>query len=131
MGLMKLESIGEIEFHEKNLGLYCKLQIGAVKGKPSDTLSGEIIYNGKAISTITGSYCSNIDFDKKRYWDIRENYPIAFIELENNLPSSSIYREDRILLEEEKLEEAQIGKEKIENIQRNDRKQRTKYHGKK
>ena len=37
-------------------------------------------------------------------------------------------REDRILLELEKYPEAQVAKEKIENIQRNDRKLREKYH---
>lgn len=84
----------------------------------------------QVVSVLTGSYMSHIDFDGKRYWDIRENFNISMIELEKNLPSSSIYREDRRLLEERSMEEAQIAKEKIENIQRNDRKLREKYHKK-
>lgn len=124
---MKLESLGEINFEEKKLGLFCKLKIGSVKGKPSDTLSGDIVYQGKIVSSVSGSYVSNIDFDGKRYWDFRENFPISIIEINKNTPSSSVLREDRVLLEQEKLEEAQIAKEKIENLQRNDRKLRKKF----
>ena len=71
---------------------------------------------------------SHIEFDGERYWDIRNNFPIKLIEYEKNLPSSSIYREDRILLEENKVEEGQVAKEKLENIQRGDRKLREKYN---
>lgn len=110
--------------------MYCKLKIGGVKNKPSDNLSGDIIHNGKVVSSISGSFVSHITFDGVRYWDVRENFPVAIIEMDKNLPSSSIYREDRRLLEEEKLDEAQIAKEKIENIQRNDRKLREKFHKK-
>jgi hypothetical protein len=84
----------------------------------------------KVVSVLTGSYMSHIDFDGVRYWDIREHFPISLIEYEKNLPSSSVYREDRRLLEEGNLEQAQKAKEIIENIQRNDRKLRDKYHKK-
>lgn len=116
-----------MNFIEENEDLVCKVKIGGVKGKPSDALSGQIIHKGKVVSTISGSYLSHISFDGQRYWDIRENFPISLIELDKNLPSSSIYREDRILLEEENLEDGQVAKEKIENIQRNDRKLREKF----
>jgi hypothetical protein len=46
------------------------------------------------------------------------------------LPSSSLYREDRRLLEKNLVDEAQDMKEKIENIQRNDRKLREKWQKK-
>ena len=39
-------------------------------------------------------------------------------------PSSSLFREDRILLEQGKVEEGQVEKEKLEAIQRADRKLR-------
>jgi hypothetical protein len=38
-----------------------------------------------------------------------------------------LYREDRVLLEKRMLKEAQEAKEKLENIQRNDRKLREKF----
>jgi len=47
--------------------------------------------------------------------------------LEKQLPSSSIYREDRVLLEKGDIEKAQLVKEKLENIQRGDRKLREKF----
>lgn len=102
----------------------CAIKIG---GKPSDTISGEIIHKGIIVSKVRGSYLSYIEFDGERYWDIRENFPISLIELEKNLPSSSLYREDRKLLEINQVEEAQISKDKIENIQRSDRKLRENY----
>ena len=46
---------------------------------------------------------------------------------EKQIPSSSNYREDRILLEKGLKVEAQSAKEKLENIQRHDRKLREKF----
>jgi hypothetical protein len=43
------------------------------------------------------------------------------------LPSSSLYREDRVKLENGQKEIAQLCKEKLENIQRGDRKLREKF----
>ena len=95
---------------------------------PSDIISGDIYQNNKKVSSISGSFMSNIDFDGKRYWDIRQNFNIKLIEFEKNLPSSSIHREDRILLEENKINDGQIAKENLENIQRADRKLREKFN---
>ena len=41
---------------------------------------------------------------------------------------ASIYREDSNFLYEKKLEEAQEAKDKLENLQRHDRKLRAKYN---
>ena len=120
---------GIFEYEEKKLGIKCVLKLGGIKGKPTDTITGDIIYGDKKV-VISGSYLSNLDFDGERYWDIRENYPIELIELDNGLPSSSIYRQDRISLEENKLKEAQENKEKLELQQRGDKKLRDKYHKK-
>lgn len=49
------------------------------------------------------------------------------MDLDRQLPSSSLYREDRILLEKKEIEQAQLAKEKLENIQRADRKLREKF----
>jgi len=81
----------------------------------------------KVVSVLRGSYMSHLEFDGVRYWDIRENFPIKIIERSNKLKSSCIIREDRQLLEEGKLKEAQEAKEKIENLQRYDRKLRKDY----
>jgi hypothetical protein len=111
-------------------GIECKLKIGGHYKQASDYFKGEIVYNTKKVA-VTGSYLSHIDFDEIRYWDIRDNYPTSIIEKEKNLSSSSILREDRILLSEESMEEAQTAKEKLENLQRHDRKLRKEYQEKK
>lgn len=103
------------------------MKIGQTKGKPSDHIYGEIMVGNKVVSVLTGSYMSHLAFDNIRYWDIRTNFPIKIIELEKNLPSSSIYREDRMLLEEGNIKDAQLSKERIENLQRHDRKLREKF----
>ena len=120
---------GTFEYEEKNLGIKCQLKLGGIKGKPTDLITGDIIYGDQKVS-VYGSYLSHLDFNEVRYWDIRENFPIQLIELDNGLPSSSIYRQDRVSLEENKLKEAQENKEKLENLQRNDRKLREKYNKK-
>jgi hypothetical protein len=80
-----------------------------------------------SVCKIYGSYLSHIEFNGIRYWDIRENIQIKMIEFEKSLKSSSLYREDRLLLEEKNINEAQILKEKMEEQQRNDRKLREKF----
>ena len=64
-----------------------------------------------------------MEFDGVRYWDVRQTYDIkAFVP--NQLPSSSVFREDSVLLSQGKVKEAQDAKEKLEAIQRNDKKLR-------
>jgi hypothetical protein len=126
---------GECIYEEKKLGIKAIIKFDTVKGKPNDYFSGEINYTNKYTGqpqkiSILGSYLSYIEFDGVKYWDIRENFPIKLIEINDNLPSSSLIREDRVLLEEEKMEEAQIAKDNLENLQRNDRKLRQKYGSK-
>jgi len=83
------------------------------------------------VSKILGSYLGFIEFNGIRYWDIRENIDIKSYEIDKQLPSSSIYRLDKILLGENKVEEAQKMKDKIEDTQRADRKLRQKFNEKK
>jgi hypothetical protein len=71
-----------------------------------------------------GSYLSFIDFDNVRYWDIRESTLVNMLNINNQLKSSSIYRDDRNYLKDGNLREAQIAKEKLEEAQRNDAKLR-------
>jgi hypothetical protein len=44
-----------------------------------------------------------VEFDDIRYWDIRENIETKAVEYSQQLPSSSVYRSDRILLAESKV----------------------------
>ncbi len=119
--------MGEIVFKDLTNGYECTLKLDSVKKKPSDFFSGEIKQKNVALCKIVGSYLSYIEFNGNRYWDIRENIPIKMQEIDKHLKSSSYYREDRKYLQEGKLEEAQTIKDKLEEVQRCDRKLREAY----
>lgn len=63
-----------------------------------------------------------------RYWDIRENKYIKSYDVPNPSKSSSLLREDRVALAQANLVEAQKEKERLENLQRHDRKIRENYN---
>ncbi len=71
------------------------------------------------------SWLGQLMFDDKIYWSIFDEKPkwveenIGFV-----LPSDSTKREDLISLKNKNFEEAQINKEKLEQIQRDDQKKR-------
>lgn len=68
-----------------------------------------------------------IDFDGKRYWDIREKQAIHFAvqaKGDTSLPSDSTRRKDSNILASGNIAAAQAAKEELENLQRNDRKLR-------
>lgn len=104
--------------------------------RPSDFFSSEIKLKNIVVSKVEGSYLSHIEFDGVRYWDMRDNVQIKKIEIKHQLASSSLYREDRILLSQGnsknlflgQLDAAQKAKEKLEIIQRTDRKLREKFN---
>jgi len=128
MGTLRHESLGEIKFNDLTNGFECIIKFGSVKKKPSDFFTGDIKLKGILVCKVLGSYLSFVEFNGTRYWDIRENIKIKNIEISGQLPSSSTFREDRILLEQRKMEQAQQTKEKLEDIQRGDRKLREKFN---
>ncbi len=80
--------------------------------------------NATSISGISGYWSEKILFDDVIYWE-RERYsPLTIYEPEFKLPSDSTFRTDMIAWIQNKLEEAQAEKEKLEEIQRNDTKLR-------
>ena len=98
---------------------------GCAKTALSDYFEGDIEdKDGKVLCTISGSFLSHIDFDGKRYWDIRRNIDIEQYPVKNQIKSSSIYRKDSLLLYQKKLDEAQDAKTELEEIQRRDRRLR-------
>jgi hypothetical protein len=92
--------------------------------RPSDYFSGEILRNGKKVSNILGTYLGFIEFDEVRYWDIRDSVYLKTYDNPNQRKSSSLYREDRIYLEKGEISKGQEQKERLENLQRYDRKLR-------
>jgi len=130
-GTMRHESVGEITFKDLVHGFELVIKFDNVKKKSSDYFQGEIKLKNIVVSKIYGSYLAFVEFNNIRYWDIRENIEIKSFEVEKQLKSSSVYREDRILLGENKVEQAQKMKDQIEDAQRSDRKLRQKYNEKK
>ncbi len=78
---------------------------------------------GQKASEVYGNYLGFIDFDGRRYWDIREQqvYPVQGRSLEQSLPSDSRKRPDSIELLKGNVEIAQENKNEMEKIQRKDK----------
>lgn len=69
-------------------------------------------------------------WDEKVYYKINEDLPYDMVNYEYPLPSDVFYREDIYYRIMEDLARSQIEKERLEVLQRGDRKFREKYHGK-
>jgi len=83
------------------------------------------------LGTVEGSWTSHIEFDGKRLWDNETMKPYKLIDMPNKaLPSDSGLREDLIYKRMNNDPQAQILKDKLENLQRADRKLREKKNPK-
>ena len=129
-GNFRHELIGNVYWKDVTHGLKAEMSLGgSAKSGLSDYFEGEIKdKDGNVLSTFTGSYLSHIDFDGKRYWDIRRNIDIEAYPIKNQILSSSIHRPDSKLLYEKKIDEAQDAKTELEEIQRRDRRLRKAWN---
>ena len=91
-------------------------------GKKSLAKLGEEVET--EISKIEGYWTMFLDIDKKRYWSFDEYRPYPLANVSDPLPSDSSLRPDLKCMIEENMEEAQVQKDILENIQRRDRKLR-------
>mmetsp|Transcript_8977 Transcript_8977/g.17346 ORF Transcript_8977/g.17346 Transcript_8977/m.17346 type:complete len:222 (+) Transcript_8977:677-1342(+) len=127
IGTPRNEVMGTVVFIDEANNLEVIVNIGGVKGKPSDYVEGLMISNRtQLVSKLSGTYLGWLDFDGSRYWDVRF-VPSFDIMFEPNLPSDSELRSDLCALREGRVEEAQVFKEKLEAEQRYDRAVRSKY----
>jgi hypothetical protein len=125
-GAMRHESLGTMTASD-NAGNHCLINIGKIRGKPSDYLEGDLKNaSGEVISKLFGSYLGYLEFDGVRYWDVRSTHPFK-IAYTRRLLSDSESRRDIITLREGNIGEAQSAKEELENLQRLDRKLRGKH----
>lgn len=96
--------------------------------KTQDFVCGQIKVAGKKVCDIYGNYMGFVDFNKVRYWDIRETekiwFPIVKHTPDQTLMSDSDKRIDSNTLKGGDMAAAQIAKEELETLQRNDRKLR-------
>lgn len=83
--------------------------------------------NTKSYTKIAGRWTQSVTFDKKEYWKQGEYDLLPMMKMKYTLPSDSWNREDLIEFIKGNEETAQQNKEKLEEIQRNDRKLREKW----
>ena len=130
---------GTVTYMDEKNGIYAELKLGGVKKKPKDFFSGIIKMRAAnnpdkwvEVTQIYGTYLGFIEFDGVRYWDLRENNPVAVNGVPYGedadstptanlvLPSDSRLRQDSMALRAENVEAAQENKNAMEARQRAD-----------
>eukprot|EP01066_Platyproteum_vivax_P011538 Platyproteum_vivax@DN5239_c0_g1_i2.p1 len=120
----KHETVGPMRVDD-SLGNVLTFTIGGKnsRGRPSDCIKGELMNaSGKVVSQMSGTWLGYVDFDDKRYWDIRE-VPCYSLEdtpqlLEPRMPSDATHRVDLKLLQTGDFKAAQREKTVLEDLQR-------------
>ena len=87
----------------------------------------ELNKNSTPIIKIEGSWTRDISFDGEEYWNVEDNKLFTIYETGYILPSDGRKREDYIELVKGNIDKAQEEKERLENLQRYDRKLRADY----
>lgn len=144
-GELRGELGGSAMFVNEKKGLQCEVKFGPyAEGSTksfesrSDYFEGEIVPiepedrtpklgDSMIISNASGSWLSHLNWDGKRYWTLAEDEPDHFASLPEGelvLPSDVRYREDLLLVGRGDLDEAQKAKQKLEKLQRHDKKLR-------
>lgn len=78
----------------------------------------------QVVSRLSGEWIGKILFDDKQAFDFETQLPVELEYSQNPLPSDSILRSDVIELLNNDMNVAQDEKDRLEEIQRNDRKLR-------
>ncbi len=95
---------------------------------PGLNLKEDIISKKAAVQGVWHEYC---DIDGERVWRFQDYLAYELQPEPNPLPSDTRFREDLILWKTKNVKSAQESKDKLENIQRADRKLRAAKTGKK
>ena len=111
-------------FPDRFIGQFCKLNDLIYK---EDDAKHELKKNSTPIIKIEGAWTRDIYFDGDEYWNVDDNKLFTIYEVGYILPSDGRKREDYIQLVKGNIEKAQEEKEKLENLQRYDRKLRADY----
>eukprot|EP00831_Metopus_contortus_P062125 TRINITY_DN54108_c0_g1_i2.p2 TRINITY_DN54108_c0_g1~~TRINITY_DN54108_c0_g1_i2.p2 ORF type:complete len:111 (+),score=9.67 TRINITY_DN54108_c0_g1_i2:163-495(+) len=89
-------------------------------------MSRTAFYSKDVISYIEGNWIDYVMIDGDNYWEIEMPLPYPLTKKESPLPSDCRYREDLVALITSTEEESQKEKDRLEELQRNDRKLREK-----
>lgn len=125
-GTMTRQITGKQEFKDETNHIHAYIETGAKSTQ--DYIKGKISMFGQEIYDIKGNYNGYIDFNKKRYWDIRETKAFEVRPGPNSmkLESDSRNRSDLLALKTESKDSdiPQDKKDALENEQRYDAKLR-------
>lgn len=80
---------------------------------------------------IEGEWSKFLKFDDEEYWDISTTKYYPLLRMDYTLPSDSTLRDDLIHLKYGREDEGEYAKVRLEEVQRRDRKLRSKYSTKK
>ena len=134
-----------VKFNPTEKGFFKKMFSSKKQVTSPDTFAGNIyelkditidkdgskhsVHNKKPISyaVIEGRWTNEVVIDGVTFWTRNENKLLDMFEMRFKLPSDSTNRKDLQLFIEGKEDEAQAEKEKVEEIQRKDRKLREEH----
>ena len=96
MGEFGSQNIGKQTFRDEENELECTIEYGYSFFKKQDYIYGEIKESGKKVCEVTGNYMGYLEFDKERYWDVREKDIVyaPIVPAETYLDSDSRNRTD-------------------------------------
>jgi len=72
MGTLYNHCHGKVEFNDAKHGLYGFYEIGKVKKRSQEYFEGAVFKGDQKVSDVFGNYAGYMDFDDKRYYDLRE-----------------------------------------------------------
>lgn len=120
MGSMGHQLTGKIILTDEANQIEAYYEPGKYRLKTQDYICGDIKVRGKKVCDIYGNYMGFADFNKIRYWDIREMekvwFPIIKLEAHQTLASDSSKRLDSNVLKTGDVRAAQVAKEQLEEI---------------
>jgi len=147
MGTRVFNWTGKLVAEDEDNGLRCELVfnpdgkgfLGGLLSKaptPADHFRGSIyrtegesteIKEENILSKVSGIWTQYLEIDGTNYWEIWTHLPCDLVPSESHLPSDARLREDLQEFARGDENSAQTAKERLENIQRNDRKLRAKH----
>lgn len=121
---------GSINFVDEKNDIHCEMKFpekglfGLPRGITYDMMTGTIVKENKEVCTVDGSWLSHLCFNGKKYWDLETSDIVLPMRVDKALPSDCRYREDAVALAEGDMELSQSEKERLEVLQRHDKKLR-------
>lgn len=120
MGSMGHQLTGKMTFTDVTNNVVGTYEPGKYRMKTQDYVCGQITAGDRKVSDLYANYMGFADFDKQRYWDIREMdqvwFPIVQLDESKTLMSDSKKRLDSITLRTGDIAAAQVVKEQLEDL---------------